>query len=210
MSFGISDMSLFRENSKYQKAPPDRMGMSRRISHMAISPYGSKRPFYLPVTSATKSRRSDVNPQILPITQILPSRNMKARETSFAFLAVLISDVRAALVAAQCGAFLARALSWAATRAARTSEIGTPPISGCACMQCFRGVCWSRGETLRQFFFARRGTWDSCPTITRLAKRSQAGTWLRKGIPDRRWRNLPRGGVAGVVDAVERSIVAHK
>ncbi len=31
-------------------------------------------------------------------------------------------------MAAQCGAFLARPLSWAATRAARTSEMRTPPF----------------------------------------------------------------------------------
>ncbi len=54
MCFGISDMSLFREMSKYQKGAPCATGMSCRINNMTIRARRSKWLFYSTVTSAEK------------------------------------------------------------------------------------------------------------------------------------------------------------
>ncbi len=55
MWFGISDMRLIREKSKYEKSAPCGTGMSCRINNMTIRAQHSKWRFYSSVTSAGKT-----------------------------------------------------------------------------------------------------------------------------------------------------------
>ncbi len=55
MWFGISEMTLIREKSKYEKRAPIKTGMWFIINKMSIWAQPAKGRFYLPVTSATKT-----------------------------------------------------------------------------------------------------------------------------------------------------------